>query len=954
MIRAVALLVAVLGYLTMCGQQYPVRVFLQDQVSGQQVNAIAQGADGQLWLGLSEGLASFDGWDMHQHILDRHGAITALFPSPDGYIWLGTAQGGVGRLQGDAVIWTDSTGNAPRSRIIYLAMVGDSLLAVTETAGLYCYANSQWTYLEVQGYQPGLSVYAAILSPEEQLWLAGDQGIFFYDVSSGSVRLYTMADGLPDIICTALSLSAGGTLWIGTFDSGIASFDDQADRFVRVMDKPWQAGEVTALRELTDGTVWITTARAGLVEWHPSLPDTVTSVVGLSPVSLRKTKWLLTDREGSVWTVSDNALINLRPCVAVIHEPAGEMAGEILAVHVGQDGIVYLSTPSGVYATTSGRHKDWRKMAIAGLTDKDMVVAIQQDGAGNLWLGTFGQGLLRVMPSGRADRFTELDGLVNDNVLDLAIYGDTLWMATLGGVGCVPLPESGKQAGYRFINYTTEDGLGTNYVYQVYPDSKGRIWFATDGKGLSLLEKGRFRQFGKQHGLSSEVVYSITEDQNGIIWFSALHAGIYSFDGTTFRQFTRKEGLHGVDVVALSATDGGHLVIVHEEGVDLLDTRSLQLIHLEDEIGLPRTNANLNVLDKSRSGDVWVGMQNGLLRYRIAGAKQAFAPQLSIRGLLIDRRPAPLSRSMRLTYRQNHLTFLYTGIWFSSPEMVLYQHRLEGFDTTWVTTRDRQVSYPGLPPGEYTFSVRCSIDGVFDSEQPVSVSFVVQRPFWQTWWFVSLLVIVLAASLYLYIRLRERRIRQWQQLERDKIEFQFQTLRSQISPHFLFNSFNTLLTMIEDDKEQAAAYVQTMSDFFRDILSYRDVDLIPLSDELEVLQRYFALQQQRFGNNLQLRVDLPDLEHAMIPPLTLQLLVENAIKHNVVSKAKPLTVEITSEGDRLIVRNNLQLKQETEVSTRVGLSNIAKRYQLLSSEPVLLEADDHYFTVRLPIIIRST
>lgn len=953
MSRVVAFMLAAIGYLAIYGQQYPVRVFLQDQVSGHEVSAIAQGADGQLWLGLSHGLATFDGWDMHQHTLDQGGAITTIFPSPDGTLWLGTDHGGVGKLQGDAVIWTDSTGNAPRSRIIYLAMAGDTLLAVTATAGLYCYANSQWTYLEIQGYQPGLSIYDAVLSREDKLWLAGDQGLFCYDVSSGSVRLYTMADGLPDIICTALSLSEGGTLWVGTFDSGIASFDDKADRFLRVMDKPWQAGEVSSLKELADGSVWITTARAGLVEWHPSLPDSVSAVRGLTPVSLRKTKGLVTDREGSVWTIGDNALINLRPCVAIFHEPAGEAAGEILAVHVGDNGAVYLSTPTGVYATTSGGHREWRKMLIAGLTPNDMVVTMQQDEAGNLWLGTFGQGLIRVTPSGRTDRFTEQDGLVNDNVLDLAVSGDTLWMATLGGVGCVPLHGAGTNAGYSFINYTTEDGLGTNYVYQVYPDSKGRIWFATDGKGLSLLENGRFRQFDKQHGLSSEVVYSITEDQNGLIWFSALHAGIYSFDGATFRQFTRQEGLHGVDVVALSATDAGHLVIVHEEGVDLLDTRSLQLIHLEDEIGLPRTNANLNVLDKSRSGDVWVGMQNGLLRYRVAGAKQAFAPQLSIRGLLIDRRPAPLSSAMRLAYRQNHLTFLYAGIWFSSPEMVLYQHRLQGFDTTWVTTRDRQVSYPGLPPGEYTFSVRCSVDGVFDSEQPVSVSFVVLRPFWQTWWFVSLMVILLAASLYLYVTLREKRIRQWQQLERDKIEFQFQTLRSQISPHFLFNSFNTLLTMIEDDKEQAAAYVQTMSDFFRDILSYRDVDLIPLKDELEVLQRYFALQQQRFGNNLQLLVDLPDLEHAMIPPLTLQLLVENAIKHNVVSKAKPLTVQISTEGNRLIVRNNLQLKQETEVSTRVGLSNIAKRYQLLSSEPVELAADDHYFTVRLPIIIQS-
>mgnify|MGYP002139780965 CR=1 FL=1 len=192
-----------------------------------------------------------------------------------------------------------------------------------------------------------------------------------------------------------------------------------------------------------------------------------------------------------------------------------------------------------------------------------------------------------------------------------------------------------------------------------------------------------------------------------------------------------------------------------------------------------------------------------------------------------------------------------------------------------------------------------------------------------------------------------------QAIQKEKIESQYEILKSQVNPHFLFNSFNTLITVIEDDKKVAVEYVNKLSDFFRNLLAYKDKDLISIHEELELVANYIFLQQKRYGTNFKVVIDLPSLlqEQYLIPPLGIQILLENCLKHNAVSRETPLLVEVYQEDYKfLIVKNNINAKMIKDPSTGIGLQNLKNRYRLLNDSVIEVTAENGLFIVKLPLI----
>jgi LytS/YehU family sensor histidine kinase len=161
-----------------------------------------------------------------------------------------------------------------------------------------------------------------------------------------------------------------------------------------------------------------------------------------------------------------------------------------------------------------------------------------------------------------------------------------------------------------------------------------------------------------------------------------------------------------------------------------------------------------------------------------------------------------------------------------------------------------------------------------------------------------------------------------------------------------------LISTIEENPSMAVEYVEQLSDFFRNIVNYRDKDVISLQEEIGLLKTYYFLQQKRYGDHLQLKIDIaePLQQSIFIPPLTLQLLMENAIKHNAVSKESNLMVILFIEKDKLIIKNNINPIFNKKEGAGMGLQNIISRYRLLSEIPVSVHQDGKEFAVTLPIL----
>jgi hypothetical protein len=199
----------------------------------------------------------------------------------------------------------------------------------------------------------------------------------------------------------------------------------------------------------------------------------------------------------------------------------------------------------------------------------------------------------------------------------------------------------------------------------------------------------------------------------------------------------------------------------------------------------------------------------------------------------------------------------------------------------------------------------------------------------------------------------------WQQsrkevdtLSKAQLQAQLDVLRHQVNPHFLFNSLNSLIALIGEDPRQAEAFAEELSSVYRYLLRSNECALISLSSELEFIQSYYHLLKTRHGDALNLMTDIePGARERRLPPLTLQLLIENAVKHNTILPDQPLTIVLrTDDQQRLIVSNNLQRKQTRVLSNGVGLSNILSKYQMLGQEAPIIEDNGREFRVTLPLV----
>lgn len=220
--------------------------------------------------------------------------------------------------------------------------------------------------------------------------------------------------------------------------------------------------------------------------------------------------------------------------------------------------------------------------------------------------------------------------------------------------------------------------------------------------------------------------------------------------------------------------------------------------------------------------------------------------------------------------------------------------------------------------------------------------------------FFTLMVTFFMVSLnegYFFFMKWKETLLMTEKLEKDNIRSQYETLKSQINPHFLFNNLNTLASLIEENPKLAVEYVQQTADYYRSILNLKDKEIIRLDEEIELIKTFYTLQKNRYGDNLTINIKLDNVDYnSYVAPLALQMLVENAIKHNIISKEKPLNINIYVDEKAILVSNNLQKRELEQPSTRFGLKNIKERYSFLSHKSVEISENDSTFTVSIPIL----
>lgn len=190
-----------------------------------------------------------------------------------------------------------------------------------------------------------------------------------------------------------------------------------------------------------------------------------------------------------------------------------------------------------------------------------------------------------------------------------------------------------------------------------------------------------------------------------------------------------------------------------------------------------------------------------------------------------------------------------------------------------------------------------------------------------------------------------------EELKKANLQIQFDSLKNQVNPHFLFNSLNTLSSLVEEDSKSAVSFIQKMSNVYRYLLQSNDTSLTTLKKELEFIDSFVFMLKTRFDENFRVNINIEEEYLSYyLPPHTLQMLVENTVKHNEVSNEFPLTVSIFTEGSTLVVSNVIQRKSSLVKSNGVGLQNIMQRYELLTDRDVVIREENRMFIVKVPLL----
>jgi ligand-binding sensor domain-containing protein len=921
---------------------------------------VYQASDGWLWLGGQNAVYRFDGQVFMPVKFPEgvpSGPVGALYES-GGKLWVGFRNGtiaflpnvnsGIPMSTGDVeedlrhapalTLWAPEEG-LPKVPITGITEDKQGARWIgTYGEGVYVWKNNRlFQYNHADDDLVSDDVYALARDAEGRIWAATDGGISICTMPEAghkTVENLTAADGLPDEIITALAADKLGNIWAGTDEKGAFRYNITTKTIDR-HTLNWHNGPVTGLAVFGENDVWIGTEKSGLIRFD-ALTSNMTKMPLGHPLAAAKMRVLGKDREGLLWALADRGVLysaNVRfgmvptPCTTV------------QAIYTDARGQIWIGGRSGLFCQ---KGRDF----VSVLSKKENIVSIWVSPLdGVVWAGSLGNGVFLIHPSGRVLRhLPERETRVNGSVLSIAGNRDRVWLATLGGVSVLN-PQTLKPV--KGIDLAQ---LGSNYVYKVLEDTRGRVWFGTDGKGLVVYENGIFHAYSQANGVALRTIYSIVEDRAGDIWFSTARDGLFRFDGQQFKRFTTTNHLHSMAITGLAVDGNNQVVIGYEDGFDVLNQDRFD--HISFFGGAPQAPSvavNLNAMWTDARGRVWMSADGGMVQAAAYQESVVSDPQPSITGVSVFQQPIDFLHNTVFSHDQNYFLFNFIGLWYSNPELVRYRYRLEGFDPAWKISKDHTASYPKLPPGAYTFRVQTSEHGNFFNVPEATWSFRIGAPFWLSWWFFGMIFALLGGLIWGYISVRERRLQGAALLKREKVESQFEALKSQINPHFLFNSFNTLIAIIEENPVVAVEYVEHLADFYRSIIVYRERDLISVAEEIALVRSFDFLLKKRYEDGFHLVYRVQNQE-GRVMPLSLQILVENAVKHNVIARSKPLTVEIFREDGFIVVRNNLQRKIKPEASTHFGLYSLVNRYKLLGERSVVVEESTAFFTVKIPIL----
>lgn len=509
------------------------------------------------------------------------------------------------------------------------------------------------------------------------------------------------------------------------------------------------------------------------------------------------------------------------------------------------------------------------------------------------------------------------------------------------------------------------DGQRLKYE-KIFFDRNDRPWFFPAFGWIATFDKtGQVRlKYYIKNKAKEQVGYitSIADDKQGDLWLVSRSVGLYKYNiaNEEMTLYDQSDEISGFILQAMPDSKG-HIWTAAMNKFSVFNPKTRSISHFS--IPLYENIFDYgNALLQDSNGYMLATMHRDIVIFRPDRLKLSPVlqpPLLSMINIAGKERQISTETDLKLEPDENSLEFYFGSLMSNEIFPYSLEYKLDGFNKEWIqASNDNPAIYNNLNSGKYTFRIRAvARDRSWQSPER-TISLTIRTPFYKAIWFWCLITFLVITTIVLFYHFRMRKQKEIlslqakaQELEKEKTMVMYENLKQQLNPHFLFNSLTSLSGLIETDQQVAGTFLEQMSGIYRYILKNGNSETVTVKDEIEFVKLYINLQQTRFKSGLQVLINVPNeyLQYH-IAPVTLQNMIENAIKHNIIDAVSPLIIEIVVEDKYLVAKNNLQKKAQVETSNKKGLSQFVSLYQYLSDLPVIIEESDKEFKIKIPLI----
>ena len=795
---------------------------IEEGLSQSTVLAIAQDSSGFIWFGTIDGLNRYDGYnfavyrpdpDDSSSISDNY--IYYLYVDRTGKMWVGT-NNGLSEYNSD----TDNFINYKNDPNNPKSISADLISSITEdesgnlwigtTNGLNYFNKSTKDFIHYFHNDNDkfslLSdlIISVFIDSKKRLWVGTDKGMDLFDSGSKSFKHYIHdSNDVNSLIgqrINSIAEDKSGNLWIGTHN-GVDRFNFKSNTFIHFRhlindNESITSDSIRIIYVDRENIIWIGTFNHGLNYYDPitgGFKEFGNSVENYSEAHDRQVRSLLEDKEGLLWigTFSSgvykyNRLKESFGLIRIIDKVGNDLEkNDISAIYKDQSGHLWIgSFFAGVFKLNekTGRFIHYRHTSSVNSLVNNFINVIFGDQKGFIWIGTT-EGLDKFNPATNTfyhykhDQ-NNINSIGNGYISSIASDNSgNLWLGFFGGGIDKFNPTTNKFIHYKH-NPSDTNSLSDNKVNYLFFDNTGTLWIGTNDNGLDRfnIKTGEFYHYvhneNNENSLSNNVILTIYQfpgDTTGTLWIGSAGGGISRFNTKTgqFKNYSEKDGLANNEVYGILGDNKENLWISSNNGISKFNIAEQTFHNYNQSNGLQSNEFNQGSFFQSKDGKMYFGGKSGINAFSPDSIKNnLFHPQVVFTSFKAYNQPVKLKNSIwktnqiTLSYRNDILSLTFAALSYSDPDKNKFAYILEGLNNNWINkgTND-EVTFTNLPPGNYTLLVKgTNNDGIW-SNHIASLDIIILPPFWETWWFRSIIIASLIAMIFLIFQFRVKAVK---------------------------------------------------------------------------------------------------------------------------------------------------------------------------------------------------